>query len=216
MSWWLKIYTALYRYFHLKNAGRTKRMGHNTCTFIDGSVWWEVKWNVLECHPLGLFIKDITRAVGWGVRWVRSQPPLPPPPPLGHRRSARPTSRPRSAHRLVKSRILSGSSPLFSPNYLKSPLNWLKCTQKILPHAPPLSSHPGSATDTATPRGRHCHSPDTLNTLSPQGWYIGPIYAPSGACTLIQAGERVDSVRITLYKKVGGIFWEGGVNSERC
>ena len=26
-----KKYTGSYRYFHLKNAGRPKRMGHNTC-----------------------------------------------------------------------------------------------------------------------------------------------------------------------------------------
>ena len=106
------------------------------------------------------------RAVGWGGCFGCA-----PPPPRWDRR-------PRSAYRLVKSRILSGSSPLFSPNSLKSPLNWLDCTQKILgassqnPVRPPLSSHPGSATDTATPRERHCHSPITLNTSSPQGWYI--------------------------------------------
>ena len=76
------------------------------------------------------------RAVGWGGGGCVGCARTPPPPPLGQRRSARPTSRPRSAHRLVKSRILSGSSSLFSPNSLKSPLNWLKCTQKILGQAP--------------------------------------------------------------------------------
>ena len=50
----------------------------------------------------------------------------------------------------------------------KSPLNWLKCTRKIFGASPqnamrpPLSSHPGSATDTATPRGRHCHIYDDI------------------------------------------------------
>ena len=41
------------------------------------------------------------------------------------------------------------------------------------------------------------------------------IYAPSRACTLIQAGEAGRFVRITLQKRAGGIFWEGGVDSER-
>ena len=32
---------------------------------------------------------------------------------------------------------------------------------------------------------------------------------------LFRQERGVDSVRITLYKKAGGIFWEGGVDSER-
>ena len=139
----------------------------------------------------------------------------------GHRRSARPTSRPRSGHRLVKSKILSRSSPPPLFRQKKSPLNWMKCTQKILGASPqnhvrPLSSYPGLATDTATPRGRNCHSPNTLNTLSPQGGYIGPIYVPSTACTLIQAGERRRFRENHILEKGWGIFWEGGVDFGRA
>ena len=32
---------------------------------------------------------------------------------------------------------------------------------------------------------------------------------------LFRQEREVDSVRITLYKKAGGIFWERGVDSER-
>ena len=93
-------------------------------------------------------------------------------------------------------RILSSSRRPPPPIFAKFFKNCLRCTQKILGGKPPktpcapLSSDPGSATDAATPLGRHCHSPNTLSTLSPQGCYIGPMYAPSGVCTLIQTGER--------------------------
>ena len=47
-----------------------------------------------------------------------------------------------------------GGAPFFSPNTLKSPLNWVKFTKKILVASPqypvrPLSSDPGSATEYA-------------------------------------------------------------------
>ena len=40
----IKKYTGLYRYFHLKSAGRPKRMGHNTCKSM-GSVLCVVRRN---------------------------------------------------------------------------------------------------------------------------------------------------------------------------
>ena len=170
----------------------------STSTYISP---YRIYPSLSEYAPIFNIYKRPSRAVGWGGALGAFAPP---PSPLGHRRSVRSTSRPRSAHRLVKSRILSGCSPLFSPNSLKSPLNWLKCTQKIWgassqnPVRPPLSSHPGSATDTATPRGRHCHSLNTLNTLSTQGWYRPYICAFSSMHTYSGRREGLDSVRITL------------------
>ena len=60
------------------------------------------------------------RAVGWGGGALGCAHP---PPPLGHRRSAGPTSMPRSAHRLDTQ--WQQPPPFFSPNSLKSPLKWI-------------------------------------------------------------------------------------------
>ena len=42
-----------------------------------------------------------------------------------------------------------------------------------------------------------------------------PIYAPSRECTLIQAGERGGFCENHIVEKGWGIFWKGGVDSER-
>ena len=63
MSWWLKKYTGLYRYFHLKNAGWPKRMGHITCKSMGAvSMWGETL-----CR---LFTHNVLNSARSNILWI--------------------------------------------------------------------------------------------------------------------------------------------------